>query len=214
MANYDILVIRKSPMMKNFSIGEWKMKKKTIGLLIVMLLVVIMLGTYIKKQIEASEAINDSALGYEMELGEEGLERGQIAPDFTLKTLSGESYTLSDLKGKKVILNFWATWCPPCKEEMPHLQEYYEKYAEEENVEIIGVNLTYTDGSRETIQHFIDSYELTFPILLMEEDKLSSTYQVLTIPSTFMIDSKGRIQHHIVGPLNQKALKKYASSLD
>ncbi|MFP3919059.1 TlpA disulfide reductase family protein [Lysinibacillus telephonicus] len=190
------------------------MKKKTIGLLIVMLLVVIMLGTYIKKQIEASEAINDSALGYEMELGEEGLERGQIAPDFTLKTLSGESYTLSDLKGKKVILNFWATWCPPCKEEMPHLQEYYEKYAEEENVEIIGVNLTYTDGSRETIQHFIDSYELTFPILLMEEDKLSSTYQVLTIPSTFMIDSKGRIQHHIVGPLNQKALKKYASSLD
>ncbi len=189
------------------------MKKKTVGLLIVMALVVIMVGTYIKKQIEASEAINENALGYEMEL-EEGLERGQIAPDFTLQTLSGESITLSQLKGKKVILNFWATWCPPCKQEMPHLQEYYEKYAEEENVEIVAVNLTYTDGSEEIVQQFVDSYELTFPIPLMEQEGLNATYEVLTIPSTFMIDSKGRIQHHIVGPLNEKALKKLVSSLD
>jgi peroxiredoxin len=193
--------------------GEWKMKKKIIGLSIVMILVAIMVGTYIKKQIDASEAISENALGYEMEL-EEGLERGQIAPDFTLETLSGESVTLSELKGKKVILNFWATWCPPCKEEMPHLQEYYEKNADKENVEIVAVNLTYSDGSKETVQQFIDSYELTFPTLLMEEEGLDTTYEVLTIPSTFMIDSKGRIQHHIVGPLNQEALQKYVGNLD
>lgn len=188
--------------------------KKKMGLVIVMVLVVIMLGTYIKNQIEASKAINENAIGYEMNLDKEGLEKGQLAPDFTLNTLDGKSLTLSDLKGKKVVLNFWASWCPPCKEEMPHLQEYYEKYAEEDNVEIVGVNLTHTDGSIEKIQQFVDSFELTFPIPLMEEAGVDQLYQVLTIPSTFMIDTEGRIQHHIVGPLDQDALRDYIEKLN
>ncbi|RHW39892.1 TlpA family protein disulfide reductase [Lysinibacillus yapensis] len=188
--------------------------KKAIGLVVVMMLVAIMVGTYIKNQIESGKAISERAVSYEMDLNKEGLEKGQLAPDFTLQTLSGESLTLSEFKGKKVVLNFWATWCPPCKEEMPHLQEFYEEYGEEDNVEIIGLNFTYRDGSIEKVQQFVDSYDLTFPIALIEEAGVDQRYQVLTIPSTFMIDSNGRIQHHIVGPLDQKALREYVASLE
>ncbi|WP_255508001.1 peroxiredoxin [Lysinibacillus sp. BW-2-10] len=190
------------------------MKKKIIGLLVVIVLVVIMVGTYINDQIKADEAISDYALGQEMKLDQEGLEKGQIAPNFTLPTLDGETLTLADLKGKKVILNFWATWCPPCKEEMPHLQNYYDKYAEKDNVEIVAVNLTYTDRTIEDVRNFANGYNLTFPILLMEEEGINQTYQVLTIPSTFMIDSDGRIQKHIVGPLDQDALREHVKDLN
>ena len=194
------------------------MKKKLIGLGVVMALVIIMLGTYIKNQIEASEAISEQAVSYEMNLNqEEGLQKGQIAPDFTLQTLAGETLTLSDLKGKKVILNFWASWCPPCKKEMPHLQNYYEKEATEDNAVIVAVNITHSESSMDrvkTVQQFVDGFDLTFPIPLMEEKGVDKLYQIITIPSTFMIDTEGRIQHHILGPLDQEALGDYVESLD
>lgn len=190
------------------------MKKKAFSLILVMALVAIMIGTYIKSQIEASQTLSEQAVSYEMDLNQAGLKQGQMAPDFTLQTLSGEKFTLSDLQGKKVVLNFWATWCPPCKEEMPHLQEYYEDYSKEDNVEIIGVNFTYRDGSKEKVQQFVDSFDLTFPIPMIEEKGVDEQYRVLTIPSTFMIDSQGRIQHHIVGPLDQKSLREYVTALE
>ncbi|MDN4492264.1 peroxiredoxin family protein [Ureibacillus aquaedulcis] len=194
------------------------MKKKAIGLSVVMILVVIMLGTYIKNQIEASEAISEQAVSYEMDLNqEEGLEKGQVAPNFTLQTLTGETFTLSELKGKKVILNFWASWCPPCKKEMPHLQKYYEENAQDDNAVIVGVNITHAERSVDqikTVQQFVDSFDLTFPIPLMEEEGVDKLYQIITIPSTFMIDTEGRIQRQIVGPLDQEALRDYVKNLD
>ncbi|HWL25724.1 MAG TPA: redoxin domain-containing protein [Ureibacillus sp.] len=200
------------------------MKKSIIGGIVVLVLVAIMLGGYIIKQIEASEKVEEQSQikGYEVDLNKEdyGLKKGQLAPDFTLQTLSGESITLSDLKGKKVLLNFWATWCPPCKKEMPDLQEYYEKYGEQENLEIVAVNLTYSERSISTedvvknVQLFADNYGLTFQIPLMKEDSISKTYQVITIPSTFMIDSEGRIQRQILGPLDIDSIHEYVSHLD
>ncbi|MFC7685669.1 peroxiredoxin family protein [Ureibacillus sp. GCM10028918] len=194
------------------------MKKKAIGLSVVMVLVVIMLGTYIKNQIEASEAISEQTVSYEMNLDqEEGLEKGQIAPNFTLQTLTGETFTLSELKGKKVILNFWASWCPPCKKEMPHLQKYYEEDAKDDNAVIVGVNITHAERSVDqikTVQQFVDSFDLTFPIPLMEEEGVDKLYQIITIPSTFMIDTEGRIQQQIIGPLDQSALRDYVKNLD
>ena len=71
-----------------------------------------------------------------------GFKPGDTPPDFELATLSGELVRLSDYKGKKVILNFWASWCGPCKAEMPHMEKYYKKNKDAENVEIIAVNLT------------------------------------------------------------------------
>ena len=194
------------------------MKKKAIGLIVVLALVVIMLGTYIKDQIEASEAISGQAVSYEMSLDqEEGLQKGQIAPNFTLQTLDGKTFTLAELKGKKVVLNFWASWCPPCKEEMPHLQKYYEQEAQKDNAVIVAVNITHAEREMnqvKTVQQFVDSFGLTFPIPLMEKEGVDQLYQIISIPSTFMIDTEGRIQHQIVGPLNRESLKEYVSSLD
>ncbi|BDH60861.1 thiol:disulfide interchange protein tlpA [Lysinibacillus sp. PLM2] len=195
------------------------MKKSMIGVVVVLALIAIMLGGYIKNQIEASEEVAEQSKikGYEVDLvnAEFGIKKGQMAPDFTLETITGETISLSQLKGKKVLLNFWATWCPPCKEEMPDLQNYYERYAKEENVEIVAVNLTYSQNSIKDVQLFADSYDLTFPIPLLHEEAFSKEkYQVLTIPSSFMIDTEGRIQKQIIGPLKEETIQQYLSELN
>ncbi|ATP39102.1 thiol-disulfide oxidoreductase [Solibacillus sp. R5-41] len=183
--------------------------KKNIGIVIVIALVLVMVGTYIKKEIEASNAINENAIGTEV-----GTEKGQLAPDFTLRTLDGEKMTLSDLRGKRVVLNFWATWCPPCEAEMPHMQKYYEKYAKEDNVEIVGVNLTYEREKVERVEQFVESYNITFPILLEPDASVAKKYKFVTIPATFMIDTEGKIQKQISGPLDLDTLRENVKSLD
>ncbi|KGR86885.1 peroxiredoxin family protein [Lysinibacillus boronitolerans] len=194
--------------------------KKNIGLLIVVLLVVAMIGTYVKQQIDEERAIDKSALGKDMEESETGLGKGNIPPDFTLTSLDGEDITLSDLRGKKVVLNFWATWCPPCKAEMPHMQSFYDEYAKEKNVEIIAVNLTdaerdvTADAKVDTVMTFRDSFELTFPILLDPANEAGLNYQVITIPTTYFIDSNGYIQRAIRGPMDVDMLNDYVDALD
>mgnify|MGYP003435951310 FL=1 len=132
--------------------------KKNIGLVVILALVAIMLGTFIKQQIEKKEVISQAA--YEIDWAQkEGLEKGQIAPNFTLETLTGETVTLADFKGKKVILNFWATWCPPCRTEMPHFQDYYEQYAERDNVVILAANATYNDKGADHVQKFVNRFD-------------------------------------------------------
>ena len=107
------------------------------------------------------------------------MEKGSIPPDFELSTMAGDVVKLSDFKGKKVILNFWASWCGPCKAEMPHMQKYYKKYKESDNVEIIAVNLT-TEERRglKGVKEFIEIYDLTFPIPLDKEGTANEDYQI------------------------------------
>ena len=189
--------------------------KKNIGLVLVLALVIIFAVTQLSNWIEQSKAIKDEMLGYDVKLGEEvSLQQGEPAPNFTLHNLQGEALTLEQLKGKKVILNFWATWCGPCKKEMPHLQKYYEQYAKEQNVEIVGVNLTYTRDQEEAIAQFIKSHELTFPIVLEKTEEVARQYEILTIPSTFMLDTEGNIQRQIIGPLNTESLVAYMQEID
>ncbi|MCH7320676.1 TlpA family protein disulfide reductase [Solibacillus sp. MA9] len=189
--------------------------KKNIGILIVLVLVITMIGTYIKKELDEDKKISEQVMGKEVPLDETiGLEKGNIAPDFTLYNLDGKPLTLSDLKGKRVVLNFWTTWCPPCKAEMPHMQEYYEKYKEEDNVEIVGVNVTYDREKVERVEQFLKSYNITFPIVLEPDGSVTSQYKIITIPTTFMIDTEGRIQKQIIGPLDLETLRDNVTQLN
>ncbi|MEY9979934.1 peroxiredoxin family protein [Lysinibacillus sp. RC79] len=194
--------------------------KKNIGLLIVVLLVAAMIGTYVKQQIDKDREIETASLGKEMDERKIGLNNGDTPPDFTLTSLDGKDVTLSELRGKKVVLNFWATWCPPCKAEMPHMQNYYEQNAKKDNVEIIAVNLTKAerdvteDAKIDSVMTFKESFKLTFPILLDQKNSAGFAYQVITIPTTYFIDSNGYIRRAITGPMNVEMLKSYVDAMD
>ncbi|PPA69457.1 peroxiredoxin family protein [Jeotgalibacillus proteolyticus] len=134
------------------------------------------------------------------------LKEGQRAPDFETTTADGETVSLSDYEGKKVILNFWATWCPPCIEEMPHMQKYYEENAEDQNTEILAVNLTTRDNGADRVRSFVEDYELTFPVLLDESGSLGDQFYAFTIPTTYILNEEGIITKKLMGPMNQEMM--------
>lgn len=180
------------------------MKKKVFGLLLVAALIVFALTNFLKSKITEAEKIDTSYTKVETKQTEKsGLEIGQYAPDFTLKTLEGKKVKLSNYRGKKVILNFWATWCPPCKEEIPHMEKYYKSLNKKDNVEILAVNLTSSDKSKEYIKEFAKSYDITYPILLDKEGEQQKQYEIVTIPTTFFINESGQIKQKAVGPMDK-----------
>jgi peroxiredoxin len=131
-----------------------------------------------------------------------GLEVGNVAPDFQLQTLAGETVKLSDYKGQRVMLNFWATWCPPCRAEMPDMEKFYQK----KGVAILAVNLTETEATMQDIHDFVDEFGLTFPILLDKKIEVATTYQIGPIPTSYMIDSDGIIRYKTLGALNYEMM--------
>jgi peroxiredoxin len=135
-----------------------------------------------------------------------GIQRGDKAVDFTLETIDGEVKKLSDYKGKKVILNFWATWCPPCKAEMPHMEKFYEENRDN-NVVVLAVNLTSSESNERNVGAFIKDYRLTFPVLMDSNGSIGDTYQAVTIPTTYYIDTNGIIQHKLVGPMSKDTME-------
>ena len=191
------------------------MTKKAFGLIIIGAMIAIVVAGYVKKNVDMEESFSDEQRGVDLVgvAANEGLNKGDTAPDFELTTLAGEKVRLSELKGKKVIINFWATWCPPCKAEMPHMQNYYEEFAEDENVEILAVNLTSGDKVK-SVEAFIEDYKLTFPIPLDKEGKIGKKYQAVTIPTSYMIDTTGRIQNKIIGPMDEKMIKNFVKNLE
>ncbi|WP_252502424.1 peroxiredoxin [Sporosarcina sp. Marseille-Q4943] len=198
------------------------MNKKVIGYVIAALLigsmVVIMVNENLKKAdpIDKSNVLIESKDGSgEFAAGEVGLDFGNLPPDFELTTLDGDTLKLSELKGKKVVLNFWATWCPPCKAEMPHMQNYYRNSAEENNVEIVAVNLTSSENRGvKVVREFIDSYGLTFKIPLDETGIVGEEYQVFQIPTTYMLNTDGTISQIVKGPMDEATLETLIDDLD
>ena len=136
-----------------------------------------------------------------------GLQKGNLAPDFELRTLDGQAIKLSSLRGKKVILNMWATWCPPCRLEMPDMEKFYAKH-KNEGIEILAVNLTKAEKSRGDVPKFIKDFGITFPVVLDENSEVAQMYQVVSIPTSYIIDSQGVIQQKIVGPMTYEMMQE------
>jgi peroxiredoxin len=127
---------------------------------------------------------------------------GLKAPDFSLPDREGKTVRLSDLRGKVVVINFWASWCLPCRAEMPDLQEVSEKYLDEGLV-VLGVNTTYVDKRADALA-FIDELKLTFPILFDESgDVGEDNYSVISLPTSYWIDRSGTIQVIHVGAMSR-----------
>lgn len=134
---------------------------------------------------------------------------GDKAPDFELQQISKnnelETIKLSDLKGKGVMLNFWATFCKPCEAEMPYMEELYPEY-KDKGIEIVAVSL---DATELVVHRFIDKYDLTFPIPHDTKGQVSDLYKVGPIPSTFFINPDGEIVEKIEGALTLDKLEGY-----
>ena len=131
---------------------------------------------------------------------------GFAAPNFTLKTPDGTSYTLADLRGQAVLVNLWATWCPPCRAEMPAIERMYEEYKDQGFV-VLAVNMTYQDDPF-AVAPFTAEYGLTFPILLEETGDVAAAYQLRSLPTSLFIGRDGIIQEVIVGgPMSEALLR-------
>ncbi|MFC4076563.1 thiol-disulfide oxidoreductase ResA [Salinithrix halophila] len=134
-----------------------------------------------------------------------GPEVGEQAPDFALKTLEGEELKLSDLRGKTVLVNFWATWCKPCRKEMPAIQNVSDKY-KEKGFQVVGVNIAETKVS---VSGFARQLELDFPILLDSDRRVTKLYRVGPIPFSVFIDKNGKVIRKVNGQMDEGQLEGY-----
>ena len=138
-----------------------------------------------------------------------GLATGDLAPDFELTTLAGDTVKLSDYRGKTVMLNFWASWCPPCRSEMPHMENYYNANKDSGEVEILAVNMTKTEKNKEkSAKEFVDEYKLTFPILLDVDSDVMKMYQIKVYPTSYIINAEGVITDKLMLPLDDKMIEQ------
>jgi len=122
--------------------------------------------------------------------------RERLADDFTLKTPAGATVKLSELRGKVVLVNFWATWCPPCKEEMPAMQRLHERYGKDAFV-LLAVSV---DADPRVVRPYIAEHRFTFPVGLDSKMEVANTYGVRALPASFIVDRDGMIAAMAIGP--------------
>jgi cytochrome c biogenesis protein CcmG/thiol:disulfide interchange protein DsbE len=120
---------------------------------------------------------------------------GFAAPDFSLQTPDGETVALSDLRGQVVLINFWATWCGPCRAEMPAIQHVYDEYANQ-GFTVLAINIQEGEGQ---VAPFVDQFELTFPVLLDRDGSVFTRYQGRALPTTLFIDRTGVVHEVTLG---------------
>jgi peroxiredoxin len=185
------------------------MRKNLLAIIVILGLVAYGAYDYFNKNAvntaESGEALNEEL--------ERGIIKGKLAPDFELNDLEGNPVSLSDLRGKIVMVNFWATWCPPCRIEMPHMQKFYEEHQSKDDVVILGVNLTPTEEKLDAIRTFVDDQGLTFPIVLDPDGDVMQTYQVMAYPTTYILDTKGVIREKFQGAINYDIMKEAVSQI-
>lgn len=184
------------------------MKKKLLLVAAVVAAVALFAGAFVlynhlKSQVQLSALSAESENGSQAESSQPQTQ----APDFTVVDDQGNEVSLSSYFGKPIVLNFWASWCGPCKSEMPDFQEAYEEYGDE--IHFVMVNMT--EGSRETkesAQRFIQEQGFTFPVLYDTQMNAAITYSAWTLPTTYFIDEQGYLVAQGRGALNRETLEK------
>jgi thiol-disulfide isomerase/thioredoxin len=131
------------------------------------------------------------------------------SPKLALEDLSGRPVSLDDYLGSIVLVNLWATWCPPCKEEMPTLQEFYETYRSDGFV-LVAIN---QEESREVVAPFVEEFGLTFPVWLDLKYQAEKEFKTESLPSSFLIDRSGRVRLMWFGGISKKNLEKYVADI-
>ncbi|NRF89663.1 redoxin domain-containing protein [Paenibacillus frigoriresistens] len=134
---------------------------------------------------------------------------GDKSPNFSLVGLDGKTHELSDYKGKPVLINFWGTFCPPCKEEMPALQKQYDKWSKE-GVVFLEVNV---DKNKVTVQSFMDQYKLNMPVLLDAKEVVRKQYGVMDYPTTFFIGTDGKVSIKKIGQMTETFIDESIAKL-
>lgn len=199
-------------------------KNKTFILLAVLLVILIGGAGFFYNKLSSSyktDALTETSQAAENETDSEETEDSQTsseetdsgenaaetAPDFTMTNASGEEIKLSDFFDKPVVLNFWASWCGPCKSEMPHFEDAYQKYGEDINFVIVNL----TDGARETVENasdFIEEQGYTFPLYFDTNTEGAMTYGTYSIPVTYFIGADGVPVAQANGALDAATLQK------
>ncbi len=158
--------------------------KKNVFLIILVLLLLIIGGSIIFKKLKASSSIEVAKIG-------------TPAPSFELTDIDGKKWSLEELKGKIIILNFWASWCGECKEEKKSMQDYINKNSSEKD--LLFLTVLYKDNPA-TVAEYVKKSGFTFPVLI-DNGVVSLKYGIKGVPETFLIDKRGIIRHKIIGPV-------------
>lgn len=186
-------------------------KIKKIGGIIIVISGMIMLSNGIKSKREADWVENQNKVESSQNADTDSKEDKKIeALDFTLYDQYGKEHKLSDYRGKKVFLNFWATWCSPCRSEMPHIEDLYKEYEENsKDVIILGVASPNVgkEGDQQYIENFLKENNYTFPVVFDDGGMLSYQYGFSSLPSTLIIDEDGYITKYIPGAMNKSTMK-------
>ncbi|WP_207707313.1 TlpA family protein disulfide reductase [Crassaminicella thermophila] len=168
------------------------MNKK--GIMIMLLGIVMVAGFFVMTKANKPEIVQEKNSQNNMEEYDQektiDIEVGKPAPDFTLENLQGESVSLSDFRGKNVLVNFWATWCPYCVKEMPDLNKLYIENKENDFV-VLAVDV---GESKEDVEKYLEGKSYEFPVLLDKDGSISIKYMVRGLPTSFMIDKEGNIR--------------------
>ena len=135
--------------------------------------------------------------------------KGKEAIDFTLTDLEGNKVSLKDYRGKNVYLNFWATWCPPCRSEMPEIEKVYQQY-KDKGLVVLAVDL---GEDKDTVKNFIKENNYNFKVLLDSDQSIAEQYNISAIPVSYFIDKDGKIVAKKVGALKEEEMQSYLKEL-
>ncbi|WP_096550776.1 thiol-disulfide oxidoreductase ResA [Ureibacillus thermosphaericus] len=139
----------------------------------------------------------------------EVLADGDTAPDFELVDLEGNTHRLSDYRGQGVFLNFWGTWCEPCKKEMPAMERQYQQF-KDQGVHILAVNIAQSNFE---VENFVEQYNLTFPVVIDKTKSVMQAYNVGKLPATYLITPEGKVKKVPPGELSEEQIQSLMESI-